>query len=393
MHLDDGKIRTYLDLEYGPDQRQHIQAHLDSCARCQARVEHLRLQSDHVEQQIASLGDLPSPTRLSPAAARLRLESRRSFLEKESQTMHQKNTSRLPRLAWAALAVTLLLAVSLAFPPVRAIANNFLGLFRVQQFTVVQVNPQVLYGQLNNNSQFEAFFTQNVQIQERRGATRQPYPVTTATEAGAIANLPVRLPAADLEDLAIMVQPGGTASYTVDLAQLRTLLAAIGRDDILLPDSLQGAEISLQAPDAVIAQWGKCLDLESMPAETIDPDAGAKPAFSKCTTLIQMPSPTISAPPELDLQQLGAAYLQFLGMSSQEAEHFARNINWASTFIIPLPRGEATYRDVPVDGVTGIIIQHSSRQYMLAWIKDGIIYALSGTGDGSSAVTLADSMQ
>ena len=386
MHLDDGKIRTYLDQEFGSDQRQHIQAHLDSCARCQARAEDLRLQAGRVSQQIASLGDLPSPTHLSPEAARLRLKTRGSAPDKEPKTMHKKFT---PRLAWVALAVVLLLAVSLAFPPVRAIANNFLGLFRVQQFTVVQVDPQAIYGQLDNNTQFESFFAQNVQIQERG----QFYPVSSVAEAGAIANLPVRLPTADLEELVLLVQPGGTASYTVDLALLRALLESIGRDDIQLPDSLQGASISLQASDAVIAQWGKCPDLESMPGETLDPDAGIKPTFPKCTTLTQMPSPTVSAPPELDLQQLGAAYLQFLGMSPQEAEHFARNINWASTLVIPMPRGEATYRDVPVDGVSGILIQHNSRQYMLAWVKDGIIYTLSGMGDGSSAINLADTLQ
>jgi hypothetical protein len=95
----------------------------------------------------------------------------------------------------------------------------------------------------------------------------------------------------------------------------------------------------------------------------------------------------------LDVQQLGAAYLQFLGMSAEEAQHFAGNIDWASTFVIPLPSGEATYREVPVDGVTGTLIQHGSGQYLLVWIKDGIVYGLSGAGDSSVAVGLADSLQ
>jgi hypothetical protein len=389
MHIDDGKIRTYLDMEFGPGQRRRIQAHLDSCARCQVRAEALRLQSDRVEQQIASLGDLPSATRLSPSAARQRLEARRSLPDKEPQSMFKKLPSRLPRLGWAILAVIFLLAVSLAFSPVRAIANSFLGLFRVQQFTVVQVDTQRLVDQFGDEAQLESFLTQNVKVEE----PGLPYAVASAAEASAIANQPVRLPAADQENLSLQIQPGGAASYTVDLAVLRALLVTIGRDDIQLPDSLQGAEISLQAPDSVIAQWGECPDLQSMPAETLDPDAGDKVPYPKCTTLIQMPSPTVTAPPGLDLQQLGAAYLQFLGMNPQEAEHFARSIDWASTFVIPLPSGEATYRDIPVDGVTGIMIQHSSHQYMLVWIKDGIIYALSGTGDGSVAAKLANTLQ
>ena len=56
-----------------------------------------------------------------------------------------------------------------------------------------------------------------------------------------------------------------------------------------------------------------------------------------CTEYAQVPAPRASTPPELDLDQLGRAYLQLLGMSAQEAERFSQRVNWATTLVVPLP--------------------------------------------------------
>jgi hypothetical protein len=107
-----------------------------------------------------------------------------------------------------------------------------------------------------------------------------------------------------------------------------------------------------------------------------------------------MPGPTISAPAGLDVQKLGEAYLQVMGMSRAEAVNFARTIDWASTFVIPVPRYGASYQQVPVDGVTGILIlREAEHQYMLMWVKDGIVYALTGPGDASTALGIVGSMK
>jgi hypothetical protein len=116
-----------------------------------------------------------------------------------------------------------------------------------------------------------------------------------------------------------------------------------------------------------------------------------------CTVLVQMPSPTVTAPPGIDIAQIGEAFLQLLGLSREEAAEFSQQVDWSSTLIIPIPRsGDISYKEVPVDGVTGTLIQNESTyypEYTLMWIKNGMLFALTGTGNGGEAMEIIGSLQ
>jgi hypothetical protein len=116
-----------------------------------------------------------------------------------------------------------------------------------------------------------------------------------------------------------------------------------------------------------------------------------------CIVLMQLASPTIEAPNELPIADLGAAFLQIMGMSPEEAANFSASLDWSSTLVIPVPRNEADYREVSVDGVTGTLIQEASGRhgggFVLMWVKDGILYGFTGSGDGSQALEMANSLQ
>ena len=84
-------------------------------------------------------------------------------------------------------------------------------------------------------------------------------------------------------------------------------------------------------------------------------------------------------------------------MSQAEAAHFSQQVDWTTTLVVPIPRYNATYADVIVDGVKGTHVQQSLKdhlpQYLLLWIKDGIVYALTGPGNSSTSLTIADSLK
>jgi hypothetical protein len=113
--------------------------------------------------------------------------------------------------------------------------------------------------------------------------------------------------------------------------------------------------------------------------------------------LVQIPSPTVTTPPDLDVAQLAQIGLQFTGMSAEEAQTFSQTVDWTSTLIVPIPRNGAVYTQVPVDGVTGYLIQRpadDAPQYAVIWVKDGILYAIGGLGSNSSAaLEMADSLK
>jgi hypothetical protein len=302
--------------------------------------------------------------------------------------MWNKMTSRISRPVWVALAVILVLAVALAFAPVRAIANSFLGLFRVEQIRVVQFNPEDLPDEPGSASQLEQMLSKNAVFEENG----EPQDVASADEASQLTGITVRLPSQAEGESKITVTPGGSATFNVDLELVGAVLKDIGREDIQLPKELDNASVTVEIPAGVVAQYGEC----SFDKEAVTPDPDNPPhEFPRlnCTTLMQMPSPTISAPPGLNLAQVGEAYLQLLGMSREEAESFARNVDWTTTFVIPVPRYGTEYQDVSVDGVTGTLIQQYRDEFLLLWVKDGVIYALSGPGDADTALALANSLK
>jgi Putative zinc-finger len=391
MHLPEGQIKAYLDHELAAGEKERVEAHLATCPGCRQRADQLVSSGSDVSQQISAL--TPPPMRASSlATVRARLQNR--IAEKEKITMRQKIFAPKYRPAWIALALVLVLGVALLFPPVQAIANSFLGLFRVQQFTVVQVNPGELPEQLGNSSQLETMFTNNVHIEEQGEAQD----VASAEEASQLAGMPVRLPVGMNDEPALKVMPGAEITFDIDLQLTQAILSEIGRSDIQLPANLNGAQVQVTVDSAVAAMYGDCnFDPEQARQAGYDPDNPELPRLPKCTTFAQMPSPAISAPPGLDLQKIGEAFLQVMGMSAEEAAQFAQTVDWTTTLVIPIPRFGTTYKEVPVDGVNGtLIIQNQedrSDQYLLIWVKDGILYSLTGPGDGSSALRVANSLK
>jgi hypothetical protein len=393
MHLNQGQIHAYLDGELHGADEENARSHLAGCAQCRAELEATQALAGSTAARLAALSPLPGEQPLSPGAARVRLQDKISHSPQEATSMLDKIFSRQYRFAWIALGVVLILGLALAFPGVRAVANTFLGLFRVEQVSVVSVNPGNLPEQLGSSNMFQSMLTDDLQIEELgdfEGAASN-------AEASDKAGFTVRLPRGMNGEEQLFVQPATRMSFKIDLARVNTLLGEIGRQDIQLPANLDGATVSMEMPSSVAALYGDCqFDEEGMPVAEHDPTS-PNPRRPDCTTLLQVPSPTISAPPGLDIVRIGEAFLQVLGMSSEEAAQFSRNLDWTTTLIIPIPRYGASYEEVSVDGVTGTLIRQSledhAPQYLLIWIKDGIVYALTGPGTGSNAQNIVRTLQ
>lgn len=305
--------------------------------------------------------------------------------------MWQKLFTRKTRPVWALLVIIVLMTASMAFSPVRAIANSFLGLFRIQHISVVQVSPDALPSNLGRSSQFEALLSQDVK-HETFGEVQT---VSSAQEASQLIGMPVRLPS-DLQGQPVLqVQPASKVTFTVNSEHIQAILNEIGRSDIQLPPGINGAEVTVDIPAGLSAMYGDC-----KPVQSSNPDNPQIMSRRNCTTYIQIASPTISAPPGLDVEKIGEAYLQILGMSSEEASHFAQNIDWTTTFVVPLPSSGMNYQDVNIDGVTGTIVQNSgsssNQSYDMVWIKDSVVYALHGQGADATmtkALQVANSLK
>lgn len=391
MHLRDGEIRAYLDGEGSRDSRSQVEAHLSSCHACEERQQRLAEGAKAAANKLAALAPRGKQHVHSTSMAQQKMRS--LIVEKEKQ-MNQKKWYTRYRPALITACVVLILGISMAFAPVRAIANSFLGLFRVQQVQVIAVDPGNLQGLLGNSDQFQHFMTNDIQVSQQV----EDKEVTSAGEARYLAGIPVRLPVGMNGEQHLYVSSSAQVSFTVDLELLEAVLAEIGRKDISLPPEIDGAEVTIDLPAMVSASYGDCAASsgESYPQGN-DPDDPDISYASSCTTLVQMSSPEVNAPEGLDLNTLGQAYLQLLGMTPDDAAQFSQTIDWATTLVVPMPAYEATFQEVAVDGVRGTLILgkdvEAGQQYVLVWIKDGVVFVLNGPGSANTALRLADSIR
>jgi hypothetical protein len=377
MHPNDDLLRALVDREMTDSQAQATQAHLNGCPACRERFARLQSTAERAQARMNAMTPAPGEKTRSPhlAYSRIIRNSRFTKERKESISMFTR------RPLWTAVAVIAMLALVFTLTPASAWASSFLGLFRVQNITVIQFDPEAMQrsgDNLEDNKEMvQMIFQENLEITE--GGETQP--VDSLDAAAAAAGFTPRLPSA-LGEAQFAVQPGMRAELTIDHERMQALLDA-AEVDFRLPGSVDGEMVIVEMQDAVLAGYG------------CQPEARDASASADCILLVQLPSPTVEAPEGLEPQRVGEAMLKFLGMSASEARALSQRIDWTTTLILPIPQGEGIrYQDVQVDGVTGSLIEEEdSDKYMLLWVRDGFLYGLSGSGSASEALNIAGTLQ
>lgn len=391
-HLTDGQLRASLDGELDKEQEQH----LNECQACQRRLPVIRTAAQRAGQQLGFLSIHAEGMKanvFTPHPALTRFKSR--LVDEKETTMFKKLLGS--RVLWIGLAAVIVLVVTLSVSPVRSFAGQFLGLFRVQQVSVIPIDTtgiSQLSGDSTLGKQIGQLLSSSVKMTEKSGP---PQSVATAEEASQLAGFTVRLPGVQTTTPQLTVQGRTAFSFVVDHARAQSLLDESGHQDLILPASLEGANIDVDIPAGVTAYYGNCPKPNSIEEGRPMNSSGLPDwRYADCVILAQIPSPTVITPPDVDLEQLAEIGLQFTGMAPEQAHDFSQNVDWTSSLVIPIPKNAATYQEVDVDGVTGTLIQRpvdDAPQYALVWVKNGIIYAISGLGsDSARATAMANAM-
>jgi hypothetical protein len=385
-HLNEGQLRAALDAELNSSELEHLK----SCAHCQTRQKAIQKQTQQTAHKLAFLSSPTNASSHSMQAAWNRFNQQR-IGQKETPMFKKLFASPLIRYALPGLLILMLI---IAIPGTRALASELLNLFRVQQVTVVTVDSTGLE-QLNGvfGNQVGELISDSITMTKKPA---EPIDASDANQASQLTGFTVRLPQ-DLTPSRISVMGGSAFTLTLDRTKAQALLEEAGRSDLVLPDSIEGAEISVNIPSGVSIGYGTC------PAPTNDGDelgmnSQGSPGrrYADCVILAEIPSPTVSAPTSVNISQLAQIALEFTGMTTDQAKAFTDTVDWTSTLVVPIPKNAATYEQITVDGVTGTLIQRPSDdapQYTLLWVKDGIIYAIGGLGSNSQqAIQMANSL-
>lgn len=279
---------------------------------------------------------------------------------------------------FAAAASIAAVAFVLTLPAVQAGAQAFLDLFRVVQFTGVEVDTERLRSLETSGLDPETIFGDV----EPLAPPQEPVPYETAAEAGAAAGLRLRSPAwvpPGYSSAGLMVSSEHAARITVNTAGIQALLDTLGLDDVELPEGLDGQVATLRVPPIVSQAFAN---------------------GDRTVHVIQSQSPDVTFPAGLDLAKLAYAGLRVLGMPEDEAYNMSVTIDWRSTLIVPVPAQATAYRPVNVAGNEGLLIVgegvaegEERRGGVLMWSADGQTFAVTGPLDGIALLEIAQTLQ
>ena len=404
--IDDGSLRAHLDGELSGAELAQANEHLASCGQCRTRVERLSAETLRTGNL---LGTLAPPAGDDMARSELAYAQFRSQSENAEERMSFMSRVFAPRLrpVWGLAATFVILAILVGLNPMHTWAQRVLAMLRVQKIAVVSIDPTALTTSGAPDSRpykiIDQFVANNLVFTMKPG---NPDLVPNVAKAGQLAGYPIRTIASLGAPQSIEVNGEIAFQMTINRDRVETLLEGVGRSDIHIPVSANGALIAVHIPKTVISTYGDCPDrLRSATSGTqSQAEALAERKMehsestndSNCTYLLQVPSPTVSVPPDLNMAEIAEAALELAGMSSAEARAFCQTVDWSSTLVVPIPRDAASYETVTVDGVNGTLISQTvppGNRYSLLWVKNGVIHSLTGHGSSSDALNLAASLR
>ncbi len=290
--------------------------------------------------------------------------------------------------------VAIAVSVAQLIPAVRAVTTSFIGIFREGKPLAEQLSPDRFPAQLGTSIHLYSMLGGDPNF-SRNGL---PIPLANPAEAQGEMGIPLRFPTAITSKPSLLLQRREAVDITVESKVLNASLAELKRSDLLPPAQVDGTHLRIQVPVSLLTQYGNCtFDPQSARQQGYDPDNPALSPTPDCTSLLQMALPSISAPAELELPAIGAAFLQAAGVPPQDADRYAANIAWQAVMVLPLPRYATSFDQVQVDGSWGTIFVKEYPdipvQYLIFWTRDGIFYALSGPGDHTAALKIANSLE
>lgn len=300
---------------------------------------------------------------------------------------------------WAGGTVVAVAAIALSTSAGRELVAGWLRSLRVQKVQAVNVDLTQLTDP-NANPALHEMVSQMISNQVDVTVNQADQTASDAADAAQKAGFAVRLLHARKDSPKLVVGGEHALTMSVDRARLQEIVKAAGHPEIAVPGSLDGAKVSVDIPKMVHAQYGTCptpvTASKALASQVIETGPPSAASYADCVRLVEGPSPTVNVPSGLDVRKLAEIGLQVAGMSSTQAADFFQSVDWKSALTLSVPRRLQSYQQVKVSGEPGTLLTMAGRRgpgYTLIWANHGMAYSLTGYGDSSKAVELADSLQ
>ena len=405
--LDESMLVAHRDGALTPGEETAINAHLAECAGCATHEQSIINNGHEIYHTLAMLAPQESAIP-QPAAALTRLQKRIREDEQavaQPATFNTLTTSVTRQRAWysrprtwvATVAAAVILALIL-LPNAGALADQFLSLFRVQQFQPVTINPQDFRTQPLPGLQ--DFGTAQLTGGNMTGNV-------TAAQAEQLVHFHILLPGyvpngvSGKPDYSVMT--GAQVTFTFSSASTRAYLNKNGGQNIAIPANLNGAVFTITVSPGVEIQYGNgdsssgkgliATVRHSSSSSASSPNNTSNASNSVPFTIVEVPSPTIRATSGVSLNELRDFLLKMPNLPSSLVSQL-KNIDLNSgTIPIPVPP-QMTAQHVTVHGAPGLLLGDSTPiGGIVVWQTHDMIYGVGGlAGNAAQLMETANSL-
>jgi hypothetical protein len=312
----------------------------------------------------------------------LRSDPRPEFADSLRHRLRELESREAPARGWpvrrivSSAAAIGIVAVAFSLPAVRASAQSFLALFRVVNFVAVPVDPGRLDALNAQHLSVDELIGSQVQVVQEPGP---PTDMASIEQAAAAAGIQAQVPQWLPEETRVIetaVTREGQLRVTADTKRLQDVMDALGIRDLRPPDGLDGQVVTVRVPPVVMIRYehGK-----------------------RHTRLFQARPPEIGLPAAVDMQTLGEIGLRMLGLDADRARSFAREIDWQTTLILPLPPTMTAMRQVDIAGHSGVLVgfQPPNEAYtnMALWSTGDRVFGLISVESAENVLAMANSIR
>jgi hypothetical protein len=277
------------------------------------------------------------------------------------------------RVSWLTGAVAAILIVLLLVPSAGALADQFLSLFRVQQFQPVTVQrPEQLVSEVA--SLLRNFGS--VQWDSSNQPLISPVASNDVKDVEKLVNfqpqLPTSLPDGVGKVAQFSVSSGENVTFTFDEAKAESYLQTTGQGDITIPASLKGAKFDVKLSSGLaVIYYDHC-------------QAPAQDGRQDCTSgkvslaLGEIPSPVINAEGDASFSDLHA-FLLSLPKLSPDLHNLIAHIDVNSGVIpVPIPSG-VNAQQVDINGAQGLALSYD-KAGLIVWQDHELVFLITAYG-------------
>ena len=280
------------------------------------------------------------------------------------------------RTNWLISAVAAILIILLLVPSAGALANQFLSLFRVQQFQPVstverpdQLMHDVAYLLRN-------FGTIQWDYSDSNQSILSPVTSNNLADVEKLIDFHPQLPTTLPDGVGSVVQYSvssrQSAAFVFDRAKAEAYLQQTGQSSVTIPSSLSGAKFNVELSKGLaVIYYDHC----QAPA----PDGTQDCTSGKVSLALgEIPSPVINAEGNASFSDL-RAFLLALPKLSPDLHNLIEHTDVKSGLVpVPIP-SDANAQQVKIKGAQGLVLSYAKAD-LIVWQNNGLVYLITAYG-------------